>query len=114
MPKKRTKVKAKRRVAPKRRQRGRGPMLKGEGFFDDVGSFFKSAGRTVYDKVLRPGGNMIVDKLKKPSTYLGLAGRLPTPWAPLFTGASIATGLAGHGRMSGRGNERMFGVAVSN
>lgn len=126
MPRKAKRAAPKRRKAH-RRQRG-GRMLQGEGFFDDVGNFFKSSarkvadvGRTIYDKALRPAGSMLVDRLKKPSTYLGLAGALPGPLAPVFKGASIITGLAGHGRhrvrahrQAGCGSERMFGCALSN
>jgi hypothetical protein len=77
-----------------RRRRRTVRRRRGRGFFD----FFKKAGRWIKDKV--------VDKVKKPSTWLGLASNLPTPLSAPLKVASIASGLAGHGRRR-RGGRRL-------
>lgn len=54
-------------------------LMKGSGFFGDLWSGIKSA-------------------VKKPSTWLGAAGMLPTPLAPALKLGSVVSGLTGHGR----------------
>jgi hypothetical protein len=78
----------------RRRKRRTVRRRRGRGFFD----FFKKAGNWIKDKV--------VDKVRKPSTWLGLASNLPTPLSAPLKVASIATGLAGHGRRR-RGGRRL-------
>ncbi len=48
-------------------------------------------------------GDFAKDKLTKPSTYLGIAGMLPTPLAPALKVASTVTGLAGKGKRKRHG-----------
>ncbi len=65
-------------------------MMRGEGFFGDLWSGIKSVGRKI--------GDIAKDKLGKPSTYLGLAGMIPSPLAPALRVAGTVAGLAGKGR----------------
>jgi hypothetical protein len=112
--------------AVKRKQAGgaKRKMLKGQGFFDDVGSFFKRTARKVYDgairptydKVIRPGYDFARDN-KLISRGLGVAGSLlpgPLGIAAKAGSAGAAMGGLGRHRMRGSGQERMFGCAVSN
>ncbi len=69
-------------------------QMMGQGFFGDLWSGIKNVGRKV--------GDFAKDKLTKPSTYLGLAGMLPTPLAPAFKAGAFASGLAGHGKRKKR------------
>ena len=113
--------KVKRKTATKKV--GRRRMLHGAGIFGDIGNFFKSAGRTVYDKVLRPAGSEIASRARKPSTWLSLAGMLPTPLSGPLKAAGVVSGLTGNGkrrrktaRHKGRGSAsgRMCGSGLAN
>jgi hypothetical protein len=65
-------------------------LMHGKGFFGDLWSGIKRVGSKI--------GDFAKDKLTKPSTYLGIAGMLPTPLAPALKASSFITGLAGKGR----------------
>jgi hypothetical protein len=118
----------------KRKQAGgaKRKMLKGQGFFDDVGNFFKSSARKVYDGAIRPTYDKVIrptyDKVLRPgydfardnkliSRGLGVAGSfLPGPLGIAAKAGSVGAAMGGLGRhrMRGSGQERMFGCAVSN
>lgn len=58
-------------------------LMHGSGFFGDLWSKFKSG---------------VSSAVKKPSTWLGAAGMLPTPLAPLLKAGSVVSGLTGNGK----------------
>jgi hypothetical protein len=89
----------------KRRTRRR---IRGNGFFDSIGNWFKGAANTVYNSVLRPTHDF-VKRHRLLSKGLALVPH------PAGKAAGIAAGLAGYGRrrtrrMGGRGKPMVNGT----
>jgi hypothetical protein len=67
----------------RRRRVNRKPVRRrGRGFFDFLGKI----------------ADGVKSAVRKPSTWLGAAGMIPSPLAPLFKAGGTIAGLAGHGR----------------
>jgi hypothetical protein len=70
-------------------------LMQGKGFFGDLWGNIKKVGSKI--------GDFAKDKLSKPSTYLGLAGMIPSPLAPALKVAGTVAGLAGKGKRKRHG-----------
>ena len=77
-------------------------------FFSNAGRAIAKAGKTVYNKALKPVGNAVAKAVtEKPLSTLGkvagLAGMLPTPFAPALKTAGTA--LTAVGSAVGKGQD---------